>query len=88
MGERRIKRLTDAPKGSQNALPTPQVAPSILAVLAKWHPHCALICRLCVKIGCLSLELLNEPRFFGRGVALNAPKSPPERLKRAHEFCM
>jgi len=39
-----IRRLTDAPLGSQNALTTPQVAPSVVTRWLKWHPYCALIC--------------------------------------------
>ena len=31
-GARRIRRLTDAPLGSQNALTTPQVAPSVFPI--------------------------------------------------------
>ena len=53
-GARRIRRLTDAPLGSQNALTTPQVAPSIFTIWVKWHPYFAFLRHFCVKTGCLS----------------------------------
>jgi len=49
-GARRIRRLTDAPLGSRNALTTPQVAPSNFQV-CKWHPYYSFIY---LFYGCLS----------------------------------
>jgi len=53
-GARRIRRLTDPPLGSQNALTTPQVAPSVSPYDSSGTHTVHSYVIFCFKTGCLS----------------------------------
>ena len=51
--------------GRQNALTTPQVAPSVFSVEVKWHPYSTFLCHVCVKTGYLfSTKVRDERRYL------------------------
>jgi len=59
--------------GSQNALTTPQVAPSTFTIWVKWHPYRAFICHFCVKTGRLSPTKVHSRHLLNH-------VHPPEKL--------